>query len=156
MQYIFMFVRHIKTLIHLHITYSQQKKKLNSSQASQPWWEYCPLRCTGISTQGIVTVPFQSTSVSCFNASHICIDIFEIMHCAVMKFGMKIDAKHTNYLWKFLLFLFAKWKVMLINIFYCDFYCVTLYRKCSKISIWGDKFNKISCKIIWLTHVNTK
>ena len=46
--------------------------------------------------------------VSCFNAGHIFVDIFMIMHRTVMKFGMNIEAKHTNNLQKFLLFLFAK------------------------------------------------
>ena len=47
-------------------------------------------------------------TVSCFNVSHIFVDIFMIMHRTVMKFGMNIEAKHINDLWKFQLILFAK------------------------------------------------
>ena len=36
--------------------------------------------------------------VSCFNAGHIFVDFFMIMRCTVMKFGMNIETKHTNYL----------------------------------------------------------
>ena len=34
--------------------------------------------------------------VLCFNAGHIFVAIFLIMHHTVMKFGMNIEAKHTN------------------------------------------------------------
>ena len=34
--------------------------------------------------------------VSCFNAGHIFVDFFMIMHRTVMKFGMNIEAKHIN------------------------------------------------------------
>ena len=46
--------------------------------------------------------------VSCFNAGHIFVDIFMIMHRTVMKFGVNIEAKHINDLCKFQLILFAK------------------------------------------------
>ena len=38
----------------------------------------------------------QLNCVSCFNAGHIFVDIFMIMHCTVMKFGVNIEAKHIN------------------------------------------------------------
>ena len=38
----------------------------------------------------------QINRVSCFNAGHIFVDLFMIMHLTVMKFGMNIEAKHTN------------------------------------------------------------
>ena len=33
--------------------------------------------------------------VSCFKAGHIFVDIFMIMHCTEMKFGINVEAKHA-------------------------------------------------------------
>ena len=38
----------------------------------------------------------QLNRVSGFNAGHIFVDIFMIMHHTVMKFGLNVEAKHTN------------------------------------------------------------
>ena len=41
-------------------------------------------------------IMFHLNCVSCFNAGHIFVDIFMIMHRTVMKFGVNIEAKHIN------------------------------------------------------------
>ena len=41
-------------------------------------------------------VTTHTNRVSCFNAGHILVDIFMIMHRTVMNFGMNIEAKHRN------------------------------------------------------------
>ena len=62
------------------------------------------LRLTGkLTVQDKKTTKFPSISyqislnpVSCFNAGHIFVDIFMIIHCTLMKFGVNIEAKHMT------------------------------------------------------------
>ena len=55
-------------------------------------------KCGETSISAVLTASVALNCVSCFNASHIFVDIFIIIHRAVIKFGMKVQAKHINVL----------------------------------------------------------